>query len=56
MGTASISIRLCDFPAGATCETNGGVKCVLEKQASQQCAKKQKRYTNFPDTDRAEID
>ena len=40
----------------ATCEANGGMKCVLEKQASQQCAKKRKRYTNFPDTDRAEID
>ena len=28
---------------------------MLEKQASQQSAKKQKRYTNFSDTDRAKI-
>ena len=41
--------------AVATREANGGVKRVLEKQASQQNAKKRKRYTNFPDTDRAEI-
>ena len=39
----------------ATREANGSVKRVLEKQARQQSAKKQKRYTNFPDTDRAEI-
>ena len=41
--------------AVATREANGGVKRVLEKQASQQNAKKLKRYTNFSDTDRAEI-
>ena len=28
---------------------------MLEKQASQQSAKKRKQYTNFSDTDRAEI-
>ena len=31
------------------------LKRVLEKQASQQSAKKQKQYSNFADTDRAEI-
>ena len=36
----------------ATHEANGSVKCVLEKQARQQSAMKQKRYTNFSDTDR----
>ena len=36
-------------------EANGGVKRVLEKQASQQSAKKRKRHTNFSNTDRAEI-
>ena len=36
-------------------EANGGMKRVLEKQASQQSSKKQKRYTNFSDTNRAEI-
>ena len=36
-------------------EANGGMKHVLEKQASLQSSKKQKRYTNFSDTDRAEI-
>ena len=41
--------------AVATHKANGGVKCVLEKQASQQSAKKRKRYTNFSDADRAEI-
>ena len=35
----------------ATCEANGTMKRVLEKQARQQSAKKQKRYTN-----RAKID
>ena len=30
------------------------MKRMLEKQASQQSAKKWKRYTNFSDTDRAE--
>ena len=39
----------------ATREANESVKRVLEKQARQQSAKKQKRYTNFSDTDRAEI-
>ena len=39
----------------ATCEANGGVKPVLEKQVSQQSTKKRKRYTNFSDTDRAKI-
>ena len=33
-------------------EANGGVKRVLEKQTSQQTAKKWKWYTNFPDTNR----
>ena len=42
--------------AVATAEANRGVKHVLEKQASQQSTKKQKRHTNFFDTDRAEID
>ena len=41
--------------AVATREANGAVKRVLEKQASQRSAKKLKRYTNFSDTDRAEI-
>ena len=41
--------------AVATHEANGGVKSVLEKQASQQSDKKRKIYTNFSDTDRAEI-
>ena len=36
-------------------EANRGVKRVLEKQTSQQTVKKRKRYTNFPDTNRAEI-
>ena len=31
-------------------EPNGGVKCGLEKQASQHSAKMWKRYTNFSDT------
>ena len=31
------------------------MKRVLEKQARQQSAKEQKWYTNFSDTDRAEI-
>ena len=31
------------------------MKRVLEKQARQQSAMKRKRYTNFSDTDRAEI-
>ena len=39
----------------ATCEANGSVKCVLEKQARQQSAKKWKLYTYFSDTDRAKI-
>ena len=39
----------------ATREAKGSVKCVLEKQARQQSTKKRKRYTNFSDTDRAEI-
>ena len=39
----------------ATREANGSVEHVLEKQARQQSAKKRKRYTNFSDTDRAEI-
>ena len=59
---ASISVRLrhFGFPAArigalATREANGSVKRVLEKQARQQSAKKRKRYTNFSDTDRAEI-
>ena len=39
----------------ATRKANGIVKCVLKKQARQQSAKEQKRYTNFSDTDRAEI-
>ena len=38
-----------------THEANVGVKCLLEKQASQQSAKKQKRYTNFADTDRVDM-
>ena len=38
----------------ATREANGGMKRVLEKQARQQSANKQKRYTNFSDTNRAE--
>ena len=42
--------------AVATREAKRGVKRVLEKQASQQGAKKRKWFTNFPDTDRAEID
>ena len=41
--------------AVATRKANRGVKHVLENQASQQNAKKRKRYTNFSDTDRAEI-
>ena len=36
-------------------KANGGVKHVLETQASQQSAKKGTGHTNFPDTDRAEI-
>ena len=61
---ASISVRLyMPFPsckdsgigALATLEANGSMKCVLEKQARQKSAKKQKRFTNFSDTDRAEI-
>ena len=36
--------------AVATREANTGMKRVLEKQASQQSAKKWKRYTNFADT------
>ena len=42
----------------ATHETNGDVKRVLEKQASQQCTKKRKRYTcntKLSHTDIAEI-
>ena len=39
----------------ATREANRTVKRVLEKQARQQSAKKRKGYTNFSDTDRAEI-
>ena len=39
----------------ATREANGSVKCVLEKQARQQSTKKWKQYTNFSDTNRAEI-
>ena len=39
----------------ATREANGSVKRVLEKQARQQSAKKRKQFTNFSDTDRAEI-
>ena len=39
----------------ATREANVGVKCLLEKQASQQSTKKQKRYTNFADTDRVDM-
>ena len=31
------------------------MKLVLEKQARQQSAKKRKRYTDFSDTNRAEI-
>ena len=38
-----------------THEANGSMKRVLGSQASQQGAKKWKRYTNFSDTDRAEI-
>ena len=41
--------------AVATRVANGGVKRVLEKQASQQSTKKWKRYTNFLDTNRAKI-
>ena len=41
--------------AVATREANESVKRVLEKQAGQQSAKKQKRHTNFSVTDRAEI-
>ena len=60
---ASILIRLTTpFPskdtgigALATHEANGSVKCVFKKQARQQSAMKRKRYTNFSDTDRAEI-
>ena len=60
---ASISARLPPFlsrkdtriGALATREANGSVKRVLEKQARQQSAKKRKRYTNFSDTDMAEI-
>ena len=40
----------------ATCEANRSIKCVLEKQANQQSAKKHKTYTNLSDTDRAKID
>ena len=36
--------------AVVTREANRGVKRVLEKPASQQRAKRQKRYTNFSDT------
>ena len=39
----------------ATCKANRRVKRVLEKEARQQSAKKRKRYSNFLDTDRAEI-
>ena len=39
----------------ATPEAKGSVKHVLENQASQQNAKKQKQYINFSDTDRAKI-
>ena len=39
----------------ATREANESMKCVLEKQARQKSAKKQKQFTNFSDTDRAEI-
>ena len=41
--------------AVATHEANGGMKHFLEKQASQQSAKKWKQYTNFADTDRANM-
>ena len=44
-----------EIGAVATREANGGVKHVLETQASQQSAKKGTGYTNFSDTDRAEI-
>ena len=37
------------------CNSRSKWKCVLEKQASQQSAKKQKQHTNFFVTDRAEI-
>ena len=58
-----ISVRLCDFPATRTLgsEQLQLVKqtkvwsMVLEKQASQQSTKKWKWYTNFSDTNRAEI-
>ena len=39
----------------ATCEANRRVKRVLDKEARQQSAKKRKQYSNFLDTDRAEI-
>ena len=39
----------------ATREANRSIKCVLEKQARQQSAKKRKQYLYFSDTDRAEI-
>ena len=39
----------------ATCKANRRVKRVLDKEARQQSAKKRKRYSNFLDTDRAEI-
>ena len=39
----------------ATCKANGSMKHMLEKQARQQSAMKRKRYTNFSDSDRAEI-
>ena len=39
----------------ATCEANGSVKRVLEKQARQQSTKKRKQHTNFSDSDRAKI-
>ena len=41
--------------AVATLDTKRGVKRVLEKQASQQSAKKWKQYCNFADTNRAKI-
>ena len=41
--------------AVATHEANKGVKRVLEKQANRVLLKKQKRYTNFSDTGRADI-
>ena len=42
--------------AVATREAKRGVKCVLEKPANRTLAKKWKQFSNFADTDRAEID